>query len=45
MVKSIKIEGGEVFEGTPEQLEDCFGLLPEDLDAWCKHYGWKYEIN
>ena len=41
----ILVEGGDVFEGTWEQLEDCFGLTDEnDLWDWCKSNAWKYTI-
>lgn len=38
-----KMDDGNVFEGTEEQLQDCLGLSAEDVAAWCEIDGMKLE--
>ena len=41
----IKVEDGDIFEGTWEMLEDCFGLIDfEDLESWCSDWNYTYTI-
>ncbi|MCK5020007.1 MAG: hypothetical protein KAS32_23340 [Candidatus Peribacteraceae bacterium] len=40
-----KIEGGDMFEGTAQQLDDCFGMYVYQVEDWCIANGWTLEIN
>jgi len=44
MTDKILIEGGDVFDGTWEQLADCFGISPDSLECWCSKQNWSYQI-
>jgi len=44
MTDRIIIEGGDVFEGTWEQLADCFGISSDSLECWCSQEKWSYQI-
>lgn len=38
------VEDGEVFEGTAQQLDDCFAITPQELKSWTASRGWDYVI-
>jgi hypothetical protein len=40
----ILIEAGDVFEGTAEMLDDCFGIGVDELDSFCAFHNWKFKI-
>jgi len=40
----IQIEDGNIFEGTEDQLDDCFGIRIDELHDWCDFNGWKYQV-
>ena len=41
----ILIDGGDTFEGSWDQLADCFGVLNKnDLIAFCQNMDSEYEI-
>lgn len=41
----ILVNGGEVFEGSWEQLDDCFGIQNvNDLNDWCQLHGFTYVV-
>lgn len=45
MKERILVNGGEVFDGDWDQLDDCFGLRDEaNLYDWCEYHGFCYWI-
>lgn len=36
----LLIDGGDMFEGTYEQLADCFGITIDTVDRWCDDNGY-----
>jgi len=44
MTDIIKIDNGDTFEGSWEQLEDCFGVNRDTLDGFCANNDMKYQI-
>ena len=38
-----RIDDGDMFEGTEEQLEDCFGIGADEVSYWCKDQEVKLE--
>lgn len=43
-VDLILIDGGDTFVGSFEQLDDCFGIYPDQLDSWCEAIESTYEV-
>jgi len=44
MTGRILIDNGDLFAGSWEQLEDCFGITEDTLDRWCSDSGYYYSI-
>jgi len=44
MADIIKIDNGDTFEGSWEQLEDCYGINRDTLDGFCNRSDMKYQI-
>jgi len=44
VVDYIQIDNGDMFAGSWEQLRDCFGIGPADIDAFCKFHEAVYTI-
>jgi len=40
----ILIDGGGFFIGSFDQLEDCFGIYPDQLSWWCEEQKSTYEV-
>ena len=35
---------GEIFAGSWEMLEDCFGITSDTIEDWCKFNGYHYSV-
>jgi len=41
----VTVEEGGVFEGTWEQVDECFGLDKETFERWCEFNGYKFNVD
>lgn len=40
----ILIDNGDTFEGTWEQVADCFGITGRTFEAWCEFNNMEFSI-
>jgi len=40
----VKVNNGDVFAGSWDMLEDCFGITAGTIEDWCKFNGYCYSV-
>jgi len=40
----VKVNNGDIFAGTWDMLEDCFGITSDTINQWCQDNGYHYSV-